>query len=262
MRVTELHKYPLAGAQGVGLQEAFVDQHGLIGDRTYALVATRGSDNGRLYQKKHNRLARIKAETPPGEPCVLRLSSPLDGYGSIDIEDNRFDGREMDLVVSTRSGKIVPARPLTSRQRVNGWLSGLLGEQVSLVRVTHGNAAFKDGVHLTTEATLKALDEEVAEEGGPATPMNRFRPNIVVDGDNPWEEHDWPEVEIGGRRFVHSGDTDRCVYVARDQRTGESRSDTALGIIGTRHSKNFGIMLRRPERYSEPARIRVGDMVE
>ena len=51
--------------------------------------------------------------------------------------------------------------------------------------------------------------------------MDRFRTNILIDNDAPWEEDVWESVEIGGITFDLVKPCARCIMTTQDQVTGE-----------------------------------------
>lgn len=56
------------------------------------------------------------------------------------------------------------------------------------------------------QASLRALNSMMAEP----LPMDRFRPNIVVAGGEPWAEDNWAALQIGGIDFGVLMPCDRC----------------------------------------------------
>ena len=49
--------------------------------------------------------------------------------------------------------------------------------------------------------------------------MRRFRPNVVIDGDEPFAEDAWPGVRIGDVHFRTTMVCDRCVMTTLDPDT-------------------------------------------
>jgi uncharacterized protein YcbX len=82
------------------------------------------------------------------------------------------------------------------------------------------HTGFADGypVTLASLSSLARLNDWITEgalergEEPPAPlPIERFRPNIVVDGAEPFAEDHWHRLTIGGVRFRKAKDVDRCV---------------------------------------------------
>ena len=84
--------------------------------------------------------------------------------------------------------------------------------------------SFADGypLLLTTTASLESLNSLIAEgehrAEGPL-PMNRFRPNVGIEGTGPWEEDRWTRVTIGEVPFRVAKPSGRCVVTTTDQHT-------------------------------------------
>ncbi len=80
------------------------------------------------------------------------------------------------------------------------------------------NVHYADGFPFlfTTEASLSDLREKIrhgdrvngwdaerwSNEGAGLFQMSRFRPNVVIENQIPWEEDGFAEVEIGGKGFL------------------------------------------------------------
>lgn len=135
------------------------------------------------------------------------------------------------------------------------------GETVSLA----------DGFPLlvTTTASLAALNEYLAAAERPAVPIERFRPNLVVDGTEPWEEEGWHRVRVGELTFRAVKLCGRCIVTTTDQESGERMGQEPLRTLAKhrRFDKKavFGVNLipERPDQVTGPAlgTVRVGDQV-
>jgi uncharacterized protein YcbX len=51
--------------------------------------------------------------------------------------------------------------------------------------------------------------------------INRFRPNLVFTGGQPYEEDGWKEFVIGRNKFVGVKPCSRCVLITVNQETAE-----------------------------------------
>jgi hypothetical protein len=118
--------------------------------------------------------------------------------------------------------------------------------------------SFADGFPylLTTQVSLEALAARLDTPIG----MNRFRPNIVVDGDVPFAEDDWTRVTIGDAVFRVAKGCDRCMVTTIDPETGETGLEPLRTLATFRRWNGkvwFGINLIPEGR----GIVRVGDPV-
>ena len=79
------------------------------------------------------------------------------------------------------------------------------------------SVSFADGFPLlcTTTASLEELNNRLDVP----LPMGRFRPNVVVSGNHPFEEDDWKRIRIGEVSFQVIKPCKRCVITTVDQDT-------------------------------------------
>jgi uncharacterized protein YcbX len=90
---------------------------------------------------------------------------------------------------------------------------------------------------LISQASLDELNSRLAEP----VPMNRFRPNLVVDGCPAYEEDSWRSIRIGLVTFRVAKPCSRCAIPTVDQDTGESGKEPmrTLSTYRTRDSKVY-----------------------
>ncbi|MGJ8739098.1 MOSC domain-containing protein, partial [Zobellia laminariae] len=70
-------------------------------------------------------------------------------------------------------------------------------------------------VHLINLKTLQYLNTNLKEK----VTSRHFRPNIVVDGNEAFEEDSWALIEINGIRFRLQEKTQRCIFTTIDPNT-------------------------------------------
>ena len=123
------------------------------------------------------------------------------------------------------------------------WMSDFIGEDLGVIKtighrvfdrpqVPAGTkGSFADGSHLLgiSSATLAELNASLAEPVG----MDRFRPNLVFDG-NSREENDWRVVKFGDVEALGVKPCERCSIVNVRQETGE-RTREVLAVL----ARNF-----------------------
>ncbi|QMU69036.1 MOSC domain-containing protein [Streptacidiphilus sp. P02-A3a] len=240
--VTGLRIHPVKSLAALPVPQALVEPWGLAGDRRWMLV----DDQGELVsQRQLPRLGQLRAvPADAGRPGSLLVHAP-DGR-SLLVEPPDGPHRKVTLFGD-------PLETLDATAEASAWFSARLGAELRLVHLDDASrrpsphlVSLADGypVNLAATASLAALNELVAagHPGDPvkgaAVPMTRFRPNIVVDGTEPWAETGWQRVRIGEVEFRVAEQCGRCVMTTLDQDTGERRGPEPLRALG-RHRK-FG----------------------
>lgn len=214
MIVANLHIYPVKSTRGRPVSSAAVEPWGLAGDRRWMVVDPGGN--------------QITARE---EPELLAVSAQPDGDGAVSLAGPhapavtvRADGGPVEVSVFR-----TPVRARAGGRDGDAWLRALLGRDVRLVwlddptrrPVTSSAGRPGDRVSLadampllvTNTASLARLNEWVAEVSPGTDPvdMRRFRPNVVVDGAEPFAEDGWRRVRIGTVDFRVAKLCDRCV---------------------------------------------------
>jgi uncharacterized protein YcbX len=220
MRVTEINIYPIKSTRRIALAESEVLPRGLSGDRRWMLVDENG---GFITARRYPRLARVNT----------RL-----GDATLDVE---VAGRER-LQLPLQAADFAQTRVTIWRDQCDAavegsaaddWFSDYLGVPVRLVRMMDDRVravdpaygqpgdevSFADGfpLLLISEASLRDLNERLQE----AVSMRRFRPNLVVDGDEPYGEDRWRRLRVGGVEFEGVKNCSRCVFTTVDPDSGE-----------------------------------------
>ncbi|MFJ6789615.1 MOSC domain-containing protein [Streptomyces angustmyceticus] len=223
-----IHLYPVKSIAGSGPGEAVVEPWGLAGDRRWLLVDAEGRQ---ITQRQQRTLALARAEAQPGGG--LWCTAP--GREPLTVEVPAF-GETVPVRMWDEEVEAVPADPAAAE-----WFGGYLGVECRLVHLDApekrrpidpdhclpgDTVSFADGfpLLLTATSSLDALNSLIAQgdhaDEGPL-PMNRFRPNVVVDGTAPWAEDDWRRVRIGEVDFEVAKPSSRCVITTTDQLTAE-----------------------------------------
>ena len=217
MRITDLRTYPVKSLAGDSVPEAHVEPWGLAGDRRWALVDAAGE---KVTAREVNALLGLRAEQVDEE--TIRIHD-RDG-DSIPIETPL--GLGPVPVSHARQGFANPAD-----EDVNWWISDRVGQQLRLVWQEDPTVRRVSGAHgglegdvlsladagpllMTSQSSLAQLREWVGAEWAQedaAHSMLRFRPNVVIDGDEPFAEDGWATVRLGDVEFRTAEPCDRCV---------------------------------------------------
>jgi uncharacterized protein YcbX len=219
LHVSALFVYPVKSCRGIPLERAAIDDCGLRHDRRWLVV---DADGAFLTQRTHPRLTLVETGI---EREALVLSSAGRGSVSVPLSGG---GQRRRVRIWKDEVEAIPADADASR-----WLGSLLDADVSLVRMpadvvrpvspAYGrpgdSVSFADALPLlvATEASLGDLNARLARP----LPMDRFRPNIVVRGGDPWTEDVWRRVRVADVPVRLVKGCDRCVVTTTDQRTGE-----------------------------------------
>ncbi len=250
MRVDELAVYPIKSTAPVGLDHARVEPWGLADDRRWMIV---DPDGTLITARRHPRLLHVRAQ-------VL-------GPGCVRVEGPHAEALDVD----TSGGGLVPVSVWSStldatRSPVtaDAWFSALLERPVRLVWLddptrrainpAHGRpgevVSFADGypLLLTTRTSLARLNDwitEVAasrdEDAPEPTAMNRFRPNVVVDGEGAFDEDRWLSIRIGSVQFRVTEPCARCVLTTIDPLT-LSRGREPLRTLAKRRRQGTSVL--------------------
>ncbi len=234
MQVTGLFIYPLKSARGIALPDVQIEPMGLSGDRRMMLVDPEGQF---ITQRELSALARLTA-LPAAAYLTLRLEDGREMMVAPPQPDNRMDVAIWQSAVSAA----------VADDSVNDTLSEWFERPVKLVFIDGesrrdanpewaGEASpmgFADGYQIlvTTTGSLRALNEDMERHGEGEVGMDRFRPNIVLDCDEPWAEDAWTGLEIGGIRFDFVKPCPRCIMTTQDQQTGSREGASPMPAMG------------------------------
>ncbi|MFF8730505.1 MOSC domain-containing protein [Streptomyces sp. NPDC015171] len=265
--VQSIHVHPVKAFRGISPRQAVVEPWGLAGDRRWTLI----DDGGKVVtQREQPRLAQAAAEPLPGGG--VRLSAP--GREPLTVEVP--EPAETVLVDVFRAK--VEGIPAAAAAHL--WCSAYLGSEVRLVHMDDPatrrpvdpeyalpgeTVSFADGYPLlvTTVSSLDALNSLISEGPNAAEgplPMNRFRPNVVVAGTDPWAEDGWTRISVGEVEFRVARPCGRCVVTTTDQDTAVRGKEPLLTLA--RHRRIGGkLVFGQNVVPLSPGTIRIGDPV-
>ncbi|MFM7396851.1 MAG: MOSC domain-containing protein [Gammaproteobacteria bacterium] len=226
IRLHSLHIYPVKSGRVIDLDVARIGPRGLQYDREWMFITAEGRF---ITQRSHPVLARLEA-TP--DDSGVTLSHPHAGQLRLErpAPMTTAPGDWRAVNVWKRSIDALDLGREAAR-----FASAIVGEPARIVAA--GSDNFPDGYPLLV-CTLASL-ADVNRRLPSALPMTRFRPNLVLDGLDAWEEDQIKELRIGAVRLKLVKACTRCVMTSIDQQTGlkavsplpvlqEFRFDTAL----------------------------------
>ncbi|MFG2331618.1 MOSC domain-containing protein [Streptomyces sp. NPDC048604] len=266
--LSSVHIHPVKALRGFAPAEAEVQPWGLAGDRRWTVVDASGKV---VTQREVARMALAAAELVPGGG--IRLSAP--GLEPLTVE----------VPEPTRTVRVAvfgtPVEAVPAGDAADAWFSGYLDAEVRLVHMDDPavrrpvdpeyalpgeTVSFADGYPLlvTSTGSLDALNSLIAQGGhadeGPL-PMNRFRPNLVVDGTGPWAEDGWTRLAVGEVTFRVAKPSGRCVVTTTDQLTGE-RGKEPLRTLAAHRRQGGKLVFGQNLVPEHTGTVRVGDPVK
>lgn len=249
----EINVYPLKSARGIPVPAARLAATGLEWDRHWMVVR---EDGMFLSQRTHPRLACI-ATALTGEHLLLDA-----------------EGRRTLRLPLAPCGEARPVRVwkdlcegLDQGDAAAHWVGAVLGEPARIVRVPRSPArranpeyagpgsaplAFPDGypVLVCNAASLDELNRRLPH----ALPMERFRPNLVIEGLPPFEEDRIAAIAIGPVTLRLVKPCTRCIVPSTDQRTGVRGLDPLPVLRAFRFDRKL-----RGVTFGENAVVAAGD---
>ncbi|MYM35925.1 MOSC domain-containing protein [Duganella sp. FT94W] len=223
--------YPIKSCAGLSLQEATVTTLGLmteqIYDREWMVV---DNDGLCLTQREHPRMALIKptlngATLEVQAPGMLRLAIPLDLPDphtaptlTTQVWDDTVLAYDCDALTAEWFTKAIGVPCRLARFHANA-------ERPVSAKWTNGVQAstmFSDGypILVAGAASLDDLNQKLVAAGRQPLPMNRFRPNLVIDGIAAFEEDYADSYRIGEVLLKPVKPCPRCPMPSIDQDTG------------------------------------------
>lgn len=235
VRILSLHVFPIKSCAGIALDASVIDTAGLAMDRRWLLVDATGAQ---MTQRAYPRMALIQ---PAFVDTDLRLQAP--GHEPFDLSvEAGLDAPHQEVTVWRARIRAHPVGVLA-----DAWFSAVMGVPCALFRVaepmhrqpdphyvepwvdTFGTGpgqdhafGFADGFPLlvASQASLGELNEHLQAKGHGPVSMDRFRPNIVVDGLEPFDEDHIAWISFNGITLGLVKPCTRCSMPDVDPRTG------------------------------------------
>lgn len=216
--VSALYIYPIKSCRGIRVDEWPIAARGFVADRRWMLVDPAGKF---VTQRELPELALVRTSLEGDE---LRVTAK--GFAPLTLPLTHDTGAERPVQIWTDE-TLATVHPAGS-----AWFSAYLAAPHELVYMPDRHrrqvnperakpediVSFADGYPflVISEASLAALNARLA------TPvsMERFRPNIVLSGTEPFAEDGYARVRLGAISFRGLKRCDRCVITTIDPETG------------------------------------------
>jgi len=217
--------YPIKSLRGSDLNSAIVERKGIEHDRQMMVI---DSDGMFLTQREHARMALIK---PVLQENLVILTAP-------EMNEIRFEVQKSGRKVMAEIWNSKNVESVDQGNLVAEWLSDFLKMPARLVRMADefqrkvspefalqpdDHVSFADGypILIISQESLDDLNRRLEYP----IPMNRFRPNIVVSGVEPFAEDSWKRIRVGLIEMALVKPCARCNVPTIDQDTAESSKE-------------------------------------
>ncbi|KAI3474328.1 hypothetical protein Pfo_029151 [Paulownia fortunei] len=256
--------YPIKSCRGISVPQAPISSTGFRWDRQWVVV----NSKGRAYtQRVEPKLALIGVELPneafsvdwePNKHSYLVIKAP--GMDVLKVPLTKSAEKVDGVSVWEWSGSAVDEGAAAAQ-----WFSSYLGKPSRLVRFNDASEVrnvdpnyargykvmFSDGYPflLLSQGSLNALNALLKEP----VHVNRFRPNILVDGCKPFLEDLWTEIRINKLTFQGVKLCSRCKVPTINQETAIGGSEPTATLMSFRSD---GVL--RPNKKKQQGKVYFG----
>lgn len=262
----QIFVHPLKSGRGQAVEQWPLGPTGLVLDRGLMLVDAMGRF---VTLRGVPRLVLFQTHPFRFDATNLTfevLDRPELGLLSVDLHAPPTGQVEVEIW-----GEWVMADRLSAE--ADAWFSAAIAQPVSLVRLPNERArqvdpryaalgdlvSLADGFPLliTTTASLESLARDLGE----SVPMERFRPNLVIETDEPWLEDQWRRIRVGPIELELVKPCARCVGVNVDPVTGKT-SREPLKTLARSRTRDGKVYFGQNAIHRGVGVLSVGDVVE
>jgi uncharacterized protein len=259
--VQDIFIYPIKSLGGIRLAEAIVKEKGFQYDRRWMLV---NEERMFITQRDYPQLALLAVSLGDNELVVFHKK---DREKVIKIPFDLASGPELVVTVWDDQVLAIAVHP-----DLDQFFSEFLGFKVSLVvmpenshrkvdpryAVNGESVSFADGMPylLISQESLNELNSRLEN---PIT-MDRFRPNIVFTGGDPFIEDSLRDIIIGEVEFKIIKPCARCVMTTVDQESG-AKGKEPLKTLASYRTINSKVYFGQNAVTLHSGKISVGDVI-
>lgn len=263
--VTDIYIYPVKSCRGIRLTAAQLDTWGLQYDRNWMIVTPAGKF---LTQRDLPQLALIATAIEADHLYIEAPHQPALHLPLVPQTDAIEAAAELRVEVWRDR-----CRAIDQGDAAAAWLSQFLATDCRLVRIGEAydrpvksmqpsaQVSFADAypLLLISEASLADLNQRLPQ----SLPMNRFRPNLVVAGCDPYAEDGWQQIRVNQTILEVVKPCERCVITTTDQQTAiRDAAKEPLKTLATYRRLKGGVIFGQNLVHHNAGEIRVGDRVE
>lgn len=258
LKLSEIWTYPVKSLGGIPLQSSIVREKGLPYDRRWMLV----DENGIFLTQRVNPTMALFKTILNGRDISIRYQND-----SIDLPSAPRTTQQQSVTIWNDTVMAYEVSPQHSQ-----WFSDRLGFRCRLVHFPEENPRPVDPAYKVNDEHVSLADaypfliigqgslDDLNTRLEKGVPMNRFRPNFVFTGGEPFEEDTWRNFTIGSNRFVAVKPCARCVLTTVNQDTGEKGAEP-LPTLSRYRTRNNKVYFGQNLVALDHGEIKVGDTV-
>jgi len=262
LTLKEIHIYPIKSLGGISLQSAKVEERGLQYDRRWMLVDKNGMF---LTQREHPQMALLQVNI---KDDTLQVSHKVKAISNLQLPISS-EQLSNHMVVNVWNDVVI-AKNVSHDADL--WLSEALNLDCQLVFMDNDSDRFTDRKYVDEphhvsfadaypfliigQESLNELNRRLQEP----LPMNRFRPNFVFSGGEPFIEDTWRDFMIGKLKFRAVKSCSRCVIPTINPDTAEKGREPLETLAKFRKVDNKVMFGQNLVGYNEGV-VKVGDRV-
>jgi uncharacterized protein len=264
LQISRLFVYPIKSLGGISVAAAYLTDRGFQYDRRWMLL---NGQNQFMTQRDYPQMALLQTDIRE-EGIYLFHKNDIHERIRIPLYP------ETDQKLTVQVWKDLCEAVFVSRE-IDRWISARLNTECRLVfmpddsirkvdpnyAVQQNNiTSFSDGypLMLISQSSLDDLNSRLEKP----LPMNRFRPNIVITGANPYEEDEMAEFMIRGIHFFGVKLCERCVMTTINQESLEKSKEPLKTLAGYRSRENKIFYGQNVLYTSGGVSLKTGDRVE
>lgn len=237
LKLTQIWVYPIKSLGGIRLSSAKVMEKGLQYDRRWMLV---DSDGKFMTQRVYPAMALFKVTLEASQLVIQHNGETL----ALSL-NHTYKAGSQEVQIWHDLVSAIEVSPEHSQ-----WFTERLGIKCRLVYFPEENARPVDPVYKVNGEHVSLADaypfliigqsslDDLNMRLEHPVPINRFRPNFVFSGGEPYEEDTWRNFTIGSNRFVGVKPCARCVLTTVNHETGEKGDEPLRTLTSYRKQNN------------------------
>lgn len=267
--ISDLIFYPVKSLKGISLDEALIDDFGILHDRRFMFIDEKDKF---ITQRTRPELALLTVSLLINTKQLSGLQISSDLFGSIEFNMEEFSLNNAQKVNVSVWGDCVEALVIDNKNtRI---ISEYTGQHVRLAYMPSSSfrqidreffsedkrVSFADGYPflLISQESVADLNSRLKK----SVSVENFRPNIVISGGiSAYAEDEFKRMIVGDMMFEFVKPCSRCIMTTVDELGQKSADKEPLKTLSTYRKNNVGICFGQNLVHLNQGTLRKGDLV-